>query len=77
MVFLGQLGEFDKAARHLEKALALKPEDPMPHNNLAMIFAQQGKLDLAVEHFERALAINPKLYQAHHSVMLSEPPKAL
>src|SRR5258708_6049986 len=48
-------GEFDKAARLLERALKRNPRDFATNYNLACALARQGKSDQALERLQKAV----------------------
>ena len=59
-----QQGRFEDAARHVQRALELCPDEAIFHNNLGNVQRELGQLDLAVASYQKALALNPQLYHA-------------
>ncbi len=53
------LEEYDKAEENLLKALALQPESPGCHRNLAVLYRKMKSDDQAVYHFEKYLDLRP------------------
>ena len=51
--------DFSGAALHAQRAMALRPDDPVVHDLLGLALAPQGKLDEAEAQFKRALEIDP------------------
>ena len=51
------LGEFDQAARHFARAIALDPQFVNAHQNYALVLWDQGLPQQAAVHFEIALAL--------------------
>ena len=53
----------DEAQRHLEKAVALAPNDPIHRWNLARLFEYIGQFAPAQKHFEQAIAdtVDPQM----------------
>jgi tetratricopeptide (TPR) repeat protein len=56
-----QLGQFQEAIAHYQKAIALQDDFVAAHWNLGSIFQQQGDLASALSHQLQALAIQPDL----------------
>ena len=55
------LGEFDKAAWHIARAIALDPEYANAHQNYALLLLDQDLPQQAAVHFEIVLALCPDL----------------
>jgi tetratricopeptide (TPR) repeat protein len=55
----------DEAVEHLERAIALAPDDDRPLNLMAMIYETDGDPDTAFEFFERAASIESAGYLPH------------
>lgn len=53
------LGMPDRALKHLEKALALKPEDPNKAQKLGIVYGLLGRVNEAIRTFETSLDQNP------------------
>lgn len=58
-VKLAQTGLWDEAASSWERAIALRPDDPAPYNNLGVAAEVQGDYDRAIDYYEKALKIKP------------------
>jgi tetratricopeptide (TPR) repeat protein len=54
-----QTGRFDEAVRHIEKALAEKPDDAQAHSNLALALKDLKRPAEAAQHFHDSLKLNP------------------
>ena len=54
------LGEFNQALAHIQRAVALAPQDASDLNNLGVVLTELGRLDEAQMHLEQAVAIQPK-----------------
>jgi len=63
-----QAGDFDKAARLLERAAELNPRDPEIANNRALVARESGQAALAEAEFRRALELRPGFTQAAMSL---------
>lgn len=57
---LGERGELDEAARHLERAVALKPDHGGAYANLGVVHARQGRIDEAIVELGRAADLEPR-----------------
>lgn len=64
---LEESGDFAGAAREYQRAVALAPERPLYHYNLAIAERRQGLDAPARTHLERAIALDPR-----HSLALAE-----
>jgi Flp pilus assembly protein TadD len=49
------MGQFEKAVEHNSRAVALKPDFGMAHNNLAVAFFYAGNAEHARDHAKKAL----------------------
>jgi tetratricopeptide (TPR) repeat protein len=56
---------YDEAAKTLEQAVALKPNDPVLLNNLGFIYFEMGRYNDAVTFLEKTLALDPNRKEAH------------
>jgi predicted O-linked N-acetylglucosamine transferase (SPINDLY family) len=63
-------GKLEAAVRHLERALALRPDYAEAHLTLAQALWQQGKLPAAAASLEQGLALMPHLAEAHSNLGL-------
>ena len=57
--------KYDEAAKTLEQAVALKPNDPVLLNNLGFIYFEMGRYNDAVTFLEKTLALDPNRKEAH------------
>jgi tetratricopeptide (TPR) repeat protein len=58
-LLLLQTKRFDEAVEHIEKALAVAPDDPQAHANLALALNALDRPDDAATHFHQSLKLNP------------------
>ena len=52
-------GQVDEALPHLKRAVALQPDDPDVHHNLARVLLRAGQRTAAIAQFETVLRLNP------------------
>ena len=52
--------KWDEAVQYWAKALALNPDSPAAHNNLAVAYERQGDWDGAAREYEAALRLDPE-----------------
>ena len=50
---------------HYQRALEIRPDYAVAHNNLGIALAGRGLNDRAIEHFRKSLQSNPSYAQAH------------
>lgn len=55
--------DMEGAAARYRRALAIKPDYPWAHLELAICLQRNGQPDAALEHYRQALRHNPKLYK--------------
>jgi len=60
--------KYDDAARALERAVALKPGDPVLLNNLGFMYYEMGRYNDAIAWLERTLAADPNRKEAHGNI---------
>jgi peptidoglycan/xylan/chitin deacetylase (PgdA/CDA1 family)/uncharacterized caspase-like protein len=60
--------KYDDAARALERAVALKPGDPVLLNNLGFVYYEMGRYGDAVSYLEKTLAADPSRKEAHGNI---------
>jgi predicted Zn-dependent protease len=53
-------GDLTQARQNYERALPLKPHDPMLHRDMGRLFTQTGDYAAAQSSYERAIALEPK-----------------
>ncbi|MBV8830205.1 MAG: tetratricopeptide repeat protein [Acidobacteriaceae bacterium] len=58
----------DEAAKSIEKALALGPEDPFVQATAGRVYIAQRKYELAVQHLEQAVRLRPDYAAARFSL---------
>ncbi|MCX4144000.1 MULTISPECIES: tetratricopeptide repeat protein [Paraburkholderia] len=63
-----KLGAFASAIESAQRAVALQPDVPMLHHNLATTLMQQGRLEDAAISFRRVLELEPERLTAHTSL---------
>jgi serine/threonine protein kinase/tetratricopeptide (TPR) repeat protein len=61
-------GQLDKGITALELYKQTYPRDPIPFNNLAVIYLQLGQFDNALENAKRAVEIDPDMVNGYGSV---------
>jgi tetratricopeptide (TPR) repeat protein len=57
-------GDTELSLRRLNEALAVDPDFPEAHSDMAAIYARMDRLDEALEHAETAFKLNPQLPEA-------------
>lgn len=62
---LADQNKFDAAVSHLEKAVALSPNNPTIHEELSHVYAAQQDLPKAQSELERAIALAPNIASLH------------
>ncbi len=55
--------DVEGAAARYRRALAIKPDYPWAHLELAICLQRSGQPDAAMEHYRQAVKHNPKLYK--------------
>jgi Tfp pilus assembly protein PilF len=65
LCYLRTPNQLEPAAKALERARKLAPNDPDIHLNSALLADMQGKADEAAQHVRKALELNPRNVQAH------------
>lgn len=61
---LFHLKRFDESVSMWEKVIALRPDDPFAHQNLALVLAEAGKLREAAARLEELFRIDPDILPA-------------
>ena len=54
------VGSYEKSRGTIEEALRLYPDNPVPHQGLALHYIKEGKYDLALEEINKAFAMEPE-----------------
>ncbi|HEX6909996.1 MAG TPA: tetratricopeptide repeat protein [Longimicrobium sp.] len=62
---------FDDAARELEQALALNPDDPAARLQQGSLYLRTGRASEALREYRRALALNPGDPEAHAALAVA------
>jgi|GEM_PF-1685761 len=52
-------GEYDNSVKAHQEALAIVPNRPSYHNNIALVYLKMGRPDLAIGHWKRSLVLDP------------------
>jgi peptidoglycan/xylan/chitin deacetylase (PgdA/CDA1 family)/TolA-binding protein len=60
--------KYDQAVQKFQKALELKPSDPVLLNNLGFVYYVMGRYDDALSYLEKTLAADPKRKEAHGNI---------
>ena len=60
--------KYPEAAQALERAVALKPGDPVLLNNLGFIYYEMGRYPDAVSYLEKTLVLDPNRKEAHGNI---------
>ena len=58
--------KWDDAQRHLNRVIALEPQNATHHYELGKCYQHLNRLDMAKSAYEKALSVNPQLYVAHY-----------
>jgi tetratricopeptide (TPR) repeat protein len=59
---------FDEALASLERATALKPDEPNVHDALGRSYDGKGETSSAVTSFKHAIAINPEMFESYNNL---------
>lgn len=65
-----QLQQYDKAVKHYNAALLIKPERLDVHNNIAVAYFKLGDFDRAVKHYNEALRLAPDRPDVHDNIAI-------
>ncbi len=63
-------GDAASALTYYQKAAALDPSYPTPHNDLGILLEEQGRLSEAEAAYQQALALNPNYLEAHANLAM-------
>jgi Flp pilus assembly protein TadD len=55
-----QTADFERAERHLQRAIAVAPSNAVPRFNLGLLLEHQNRKTEAAEAFRQALALDPQ-----------------
>jgi hypothetical protein len=67
-MLLAGRGQVNEAIAHLQKALALRPDNAQDHNNLGVVLATKGQTDEAIRQYQEAIRLKPAHAQAHNNL---------
>jgi tetratricopeptide (TPR) repeat protein len=67
-VMYTELGQLDKAARHLQTVVQLQPDSPTAHYNLGTTLSSMRNVASAVEEYREALRLRPDYALAHNNL---------
>jgi protein O-GlcNAc transferase len=70
-VLLFESRRFEEASRYLERAVAIRPNQPVLLTNLGEAYRRHGNLERAAAAFERVLAEEPDFPEAHQNLGLT------
>ena len=59
--------DLDKAIRHYNKAIELKPDFHLASNNRGIAYGKKGDFDSAIKDFNKAIELNPNLSEAYNN----------
>lgn len=59
-------GEFDRAIRDFDEAIAAKPNNPVLYHNRGMALYNKGDNEGAIRSYEQAISIHPRYAMAHN-----------
>ena len=65
-----QRKQFDDAIIYYQKAIALDPSYPAPHNDLGIVYEEKGWFDRAEQEYLQTLAIDPHFVDAYANLAL-------
>ena len=60
-------GRLDEAIVHYQRALQIRPDYGLAHNNLGNVLLRLGRPDEALQHFRDALRLDPSNAEAHYN----------
>ena len=60
-------GDLDKALRHYDKAINLKPDFFGAYNDRGIIYSKKGDFDNAIKDLNKAIELNPNLAKAYNN----------
>jgi tetratricopeptide (TPR) repeat protein len=67
-VALRNLGRYEDAVMHFNKALRLKPDYASAHNNLGIILVKLGRFEEAFAHYQQAVRLKPDYASGHNNL---------
>jgi tetratricopeptide (TPR) repeat protein len=63
-------GDKASAMSGYQKAAALDPTYPTPHNDLGVLFEEEGRLEEAEREYQQALSLNPNYLEPHANLAM-------
>ncbi len=60
--------ELPLARYNYERAVAINPDNPIAHNNLALVCQDQGDVSCSFFHYNEAFRLNPNYWAAHYNL---------
>jgi tetratricopeptide (TPR) repeat protein len=63
-----ELKQLDAAQEALLRAIKTKPDQPMAHYDLALVYEARGDSQAAATEYEAEIKVSPKLYQPHFNL---------
>ena len=61
-------GEFEKSEKAYRAAVALDPNSPVTHYNLAIALKMEDRIEASLAEFQKVIDIDPKIPEAHYSL---------
>ncbi|RMF80634.1 MAG: tetratricopeptide repeat protein [Nitrospirae bacterium] len=63
-----EAGDLEAALRSARRAVRLAPDNPVAHNNAAVVFDRAGHHDLAMQELRVAVHLDPDYEEAHYNL---------
>ena len=60
--------QLDEAIRFSTASVALRPNNPLPHNNLGAILEKKSRLDEAIAEYQEAIRLDPSMAELHNNL---------
>lgn len=61
-------GLYAEAIEEYKKAIAMKPDWALAHNNLGLAYSKYNQEDLAIREYNEAIKLDPNLGEAHYNL---------
>jgi len=65
---LFEQGLYGEAVKEYRKAIEIKPDWALAHNNLGLAYAKNAQEELAIQEYKEAITLNPSLAEAHYNL---------
>jgi tetratricopeptide (TPR) repeat protein len=65
---LFEQGLYDEAIEAYKKAIKMKPDWALAHNNLGLAYSKYNQKDLAIEEYNEAIRLDPHLGEAYYNL---------